>query len=547
MTDHEDIKELVTGEKEKSVSMSSQTVEKWFCAQVVDMGVKIGGQVAGIDGINLVEDFSLWFGSQVGGKNETVQSATYMLTMIAIHEIGKAVLPAGVVALGVGGGILKGGIDMTALQLHQIKETLVRIEGKIDAMMKVSLESSIDFFKSALRKIQYDDFEEAFKSFEKVDTEATRAFNTAKSKEKLSVEDFDEIATAARLLTLSKIAMVSFDKENKRFLPYLLLGEKKVKLIGAELEDIVIKCMEQKKRVQSTFFNKQKNKGKVQDNLDSVLKVAYPYISQAQGLTDFNNLVKVHEKTVTIQVKPEYIPLGEEDATEIIVGVGDTTASLLKAKVWRDEKIKNNVKIFSETDSIKVVIQSFVMSGDGEHCLGQYFYDPKHDCYKQHHTEGGLHVYIYQVGKVWYAGWEPGQTEKYVRMKNETGGETVPRTGWQYEEGDKWVEDKSIEITPGLMKPCEEVTFIGEGKVVTKHPDYLGTFTRTDEWYCGRPILMNNKGKYLYCFGDWKVCGKIGYLSDIRSSTAPLCPADIKNWCDRYNITVTCATHKKEI
>ena len=55
------------------------SVEKWFCdqvakkgkkhgADVVDKGVKFGAQLAGVDGINLVEDFSLWLGSQVGIK-----------------------------------------------------------------------------------------------------------------------------------------------------------------------------------------------------------------------------------------------------------------------------------------------------------------------------------------------------------------------------------------------------------------------------------------------------------------------------------------------
>ena len=63
-------------ESKAKEEVSSSSVEEWFCdqvvrkgkkhgADVVDLGVKIGAQQAGVDGIDLVEDFSLWMGSKV--------------------------------------------------------------------------------------------------------------------------------------------------------------------------------------------------------------------------------------------------------------------------------------------------------------------------------------------------------------------------------------------------------------------------------------------------------------------------------------------------
>ena len=112
-----------TFESEDSPSdVTSETVEQWFCSQVADKGAKVGGQLLGIEGLDVVDDFSTWMAKHLGGRNERAQSAAYILTIFSIMEIGEHVL-------GIGSGLAK--LEMTGFHLAQIKESLKRIEGKI--------------------------------------------------------------------------------------------------------------------------------------------------------------------------------------------------------------------------------------------------------------------------------------------------------------------------------------------------------------------------------------------------------------------------------
>ena len=71
------------------------------------------------------------------------------------------------------------------------------------------------------------------------------------------------------------------------YVPCVALDEDKAKLMGVELSDLVNKCLVLKSKVSTSGFfvgreTEKKNKKDVQDLLDSILKVAYPYISQVR-------------------------------------------------------------------------------------------------------------------------------------------------------------------------------------------------------------------------------------------------------------------------
>ena len=64
--------------------ISSHTAE-------IDGAVKIAAQASGnikgfegIEGINVLEDFALWFGTELGQGNEAIQSAAYITTMVVL-------------------------------------------------------------------------------------------------------------------------------------------------------------------------------------------------------------------------------------------------------------------------------------------------------------------------------------------------------------------------------------------------------------------------------------------------------------------------------
>ena len=80
-----------------------------------------------------VEEFSSWLGKKVGGKNENLQSFTMIISTFAVLEFAQNVL-------NVGSGFTK--MDLSGITLMQIKETVKRIEGKVDKMLEAPLKKA---------------------------------------------------------------------------------------------------------------------------------------------------------------------------------------------------------------------------------------------------------------------------------------------------------------------------------------------------------------------------------------------------------------------
>ena len=154
---------------------------------------------------------------------------------------------------------------------------------------------------------------------------------------------FRECCKAIRLLIFATILQASYDEENRVFLPPNKLPSKSLDFIRRELEDIISRSSEQKKNVKLKsfgFFTVAK-KSEVQDLLDSILKIAYPYISQARKLTDMNSQLEYSRSGSGLKfcLLPEALPEGYEDKIAVIIGFKkeeDGIKSVVKINVWRD-------------------------------------------------------------------------------------------------------------------------------------------------------------------------------------------------------------------
>ena len=109
-----------------------------------------------------------------------------------------------------------------------------------------------------------------------------------------------------------------------------------------ELEDIISRSSEQKDNVKlkSFGFVTIGKKSEVQDLLDSILKIAYPYISQARKLTDMNKQLGYSRASLKFSLLPAALPMGYEDRTPVIVGVRTYkhgVQSVVKVNVWKEE------------------------------------------------------------------------------------------------------------------------------------------------------------------------------------------------------------------
>ena len=81
------------------------------------------------------EGFSFWLTGKLGIENEHARTAATIASTYAILEIAENVI-------GVGTGFAK--FDTTGLTLAQIKESIKRIEGKIDVLLETPLKLAMD-------------------------------------------------------------------------------------------------------------------------------------------------------------------------------------------------------------------------------------------------------------------------------------------------------------------------------------------------------------------------------------------------------------------
>ena len=73
------------------------------------------------------------------------------------------------------------------------------------------------------------------------------------------------------------------------------------------------------------------------------MKMTYPSISEGKGWTSSRAFIDGIQEQIKIKVFPPYIPEGENDASELLVGVrvdDDEVKTVIKIKIWKDE---NNV------------------------------------------------------------------------------------------------------------------------------------------------------------------------------------------------------------
>lgn len=501
------------------------------------------------------------------GENETIQSASYLLSSAVILTIVQSVFEVGV--------SIKD-INIQALKLHQIKKKIDHVEKKVDKIMINPLIVADNMFKTGFNEIEAKRYEDAQKTFITVINKANEGLQNLEQKT-LNMDTFKLCVYAVKLIMCSKIAKYCYNSETKIFLPYSNLSKSDQRLIAKELEKLAKMALTLKNNVEvrPSFFTKKKEKKakkeEAQNIIDGFLQACYPYLSNGYGWTriDYN----INSSTIKIQVMTSYLPDGEEDKSCVNVGVIGNNRDIVKIHVWVSEqelhvdyKESHFVrKIESGSDMMEVelflpipiVISS---SGGAQHrgrSLGQYIFAGEHNkrpYYKQHDTIGyGDRRYLYseEVDDIhWYVGDTLGNAQKYD-LYNPNASDTLPDKGWKYGFHGKLCDDPTLMLSPGALQLCG-VTVNLSGDVLDKCPEYGGEYHHNGEYRDGRGVYTNNS-KLLYqyngawCLGDSTVdIGKIKSRSDMGGGGASNCPALVTqwlfNWTATSDVKISCKT-----
>ena len=549
---------------------------------ITNLLFQILGDQYGVEGLHFdpVFEFSEWLGKKIGGKQKHLRSLTMIISSFAILEFGQNVL-------NIGSGFTK--MDLSGITLMQIKEAVQRIEEKMDRLLEAPLKNAKQHFDFAITRVTNDENKAACSFFDKVIDEATKAFNMVKQKD-ITINGFQACIEATRLLIFSLIAKNSYDEKRECFVPFMLLNQKKRKILVVDLEQYVTKCIAFKESVRTTGFltNGTKNKQKVQDMLDSVLKICYPYFSEIKQWTSMSSRISdpANDKTFNITVLPSYLPEGEHDQTRVFIGVDTTQNEPIFLDIWRTKDhvlticqgIHSYKKIYSPSESIQFNVfgnnrKTIVLSSTGSAAqragslLGQYSFDPEEDCYVQTTTEkvsqAVRHYFMFLHKKSeWFVSeskFKGPFTAEWLR--NSSPSEEPPLEKWEYATLSPlaiWHKDPGLKATRGPMTSlCTSLKVRLFDYAVQKYPDLQGEFTRTNRWLYGRPVFENNCGILLFQHNDHSATGNDGWAIGWEVGSAYLrgvmthhCPSAEKSWSYwngiqmvTANVTITCDTH----
>ena len=503
------------------------------------------------------QDFSFWLTGKLGIENEQLRTAATVASTYAILEIAENVI-------GVGSGFVK--FDTTGLTLAQIKESIKRIEGKIDVLLETPLKLAKDRFRAAMNMIIHKDLKKAYETLNTVIDHATQAFYYMDS-EDMTIKNFEACIQATQLLIFANIARFCYDEKSEAFLPFLNLTEEKKSMIATELMDIVKRCLENKNHVKKDFFSRSsEHKSKVQDTLDTILKVTYPFISEGKGWTKSTKKLTMEHNTVTFSVMPKFVPMGIKDRVALNLGLYTQENRYNKGEIWRSKDTVSicgyQRKISSESELVDFSLNFITITSSGGTAkfqggvLGQYCYDPDTGFYLQTSTEKGHENYnqpryIYPVDDVWCVGDAPGV--KAGALKNPTKSQSLPLVGWMYSDDKTFHADTTLVISPGpLSSLCDRITVSASGPAAEVQSPKLGEFSRTEMWWNGRPVFRNSQGQLLKQSGkEWDVGPNLG-RAGLRGSMTHHCPGSEKKWeyavgreqWKPASVTIDCKVHK---
>ena len=253
----------------------------------------------------------------------------------------------------VGTGFAK--IDMAGLTLARIHHIVENIEKKVNIVLDTPLKLAMSFVRTALNMIRVQKYKEAYDQFDKVYQESSRAFQYFVQKER-SIGNFKDCVRATKLNIFSKLMRFSYDDNGCVFRPFHLLGRGAKDLIVMELEDQVKEMLLLENELKPSLiarlsFSTRRERCERRDLLDSVLKLAYPYISEGKGWTSAWSKLPAAD-WLEITVRPEFVPEGWEDKTSVLIGnCGDGT---VQVEMWRTEQgihVSNTAEVFQVDDT----------------------------------------------------------------------------------------------------------------------------------------------------------------------------------------------------
>ncbi|XP_075250827.1 uncharacterized protein LOC142343027 [Convolutriloba macropyga] len=335
-----------------------------WASKYVDAGLIVNAQSVGF----IADTLAVKIGLQM--KGDTAQTAAYIITYAAVIEFANNVF-------GIGASFSS--MDLTGFTLAQIKQTLQEIKKMVSVVLDTPLKTAIDKMMTALNLLEKQMIDKAVEKLKDVEKDAITAYyyqlavlvlNASFEDQQLTIslksvgqgnamEHLEKAIMAKKLVICSKLCIYSYHEPTKSIRPFDTLNTNEQAAIADELErdcrELLGNCFlltrlgeaspKQFKKLTVSFilpgsrketvplldykdsvkigyitFHRKQKRTTCQELTNTVLKIAYSYISQGKGYTNPKYTVHKSKKSIKITIDTKLLPLGFRDRASISVG-----------------------------------------------------------------------------------------------------------------------------------------------------------------------------------------------------------------------------------
>ena len=247
-------------------------------------------------------------------------------------EQAKKVLSDAAQLLGFGADLVK--LDTTSYSLGVIQGICEDIQKSVDVVLSVPLKLALKSYKRVLLQMDLNqttqDFQRTIEELKTVREKAIEAFEIAKE-QTANPETIKDAVLAKRLSISADVKITAFT--GTKLVPFFNLDLNKKLYLAKLIESDIVELQKFTYGYKVSWYTWNKaEKEKVQeDEVDGLLKVFYPLLSEGRGLNSHKTIVKSPFKLVVL---PQFLPNGAEDRAELKVGKeGGKPRSLY---VWKE-------------------------------------------------------------------------------------------------------------------------------------------------------------------------------------------------------------------
>jgi len=257
--------------------------------------------------------------------NETREALLKMTVFCCLKETMMTVMP-----------VIADGMSFSAVgvDLAVIKAELKKANQKLDKLLDAPKKNANTYINLAMTDIECGKYEDAYRNFIKLQDNSIDGFNKTE-------KDLSRII-CTKFKILSIIMVSSWSAEKKIFRISDDLDKDSKRQMGISTKDAVEDLLNNLKEPGKTLFSGKPKDYKYQDELDQVLKLAYPRISEALEYTNPDRVLKTLKDFELTILPLKFIPMGAEDKTEVKLGRFPSGKYLL-LKLYKDNDTSDNV------------------------------------------------------------------------------------------------------------------------------------------------------------------------------------------------------------